>query len=674
MKRVGLFVGIDEYQNGIPKLSCASADAVNMFGAFKAAGFSANLLLDKKASSESIIGQIQSLMDKLNAGDLFVFYFAGHGREHNADHYLIGANGYSDSSLYMLGSLPLSAVVSLTDKVPGLQRFFILDCCRKNLTSDRAGEPFQCDNSRNIALNNAVVQNSDSRIIPPLILSSCSTGQMAYENLQTHQGYFTEKFISVIGDKKTVSFSQLQSALTLSVKNQDVDWKGPITRWNDIRLFEHWGNKLPTPPSDDIAKYELGIYKPDVEELLKKCDGKCPPEIIRIYQTAKKAEDDGNYSVAVHFLKSVKDKLEAFCRNAEEEARRKTEEEERRKAEEEERRKAEEEARCRAEEEARCKAEEEARRKAEEEARRTAEEEARRKAEEEARRKAEEKAARLKAEVAAHERQEKQRKEILSGKVELPGGHILQMVPIQPGTFTMGSPAGIKGGFLGLQTIGAEEGRSEDEIQHRVTLTKPFWLGKYPVTQLEYESVMGKNPSKFNGANLPVERVSWYDAKEFCKKLNEIHADKLPAGYQFDLPTEAQWEYACRAGTTTALNNGKDLTSDWGWGECSNLNEVAWYDQNSGKRTHEVGQKRANAWGLYDMHGNVWEWCRDWYGYYPYGSITDPVGPSSGSSRVIRGGSWNSVANDCRSAVRGRNDPSDRGYDRGFRLALVPIQ
>ncbi len=636
MKRVGLFVGIDEYQNGIPKLSCASADAVNMFGAFKAAGFSANLLLDKKASSESIIGQIDSLMDKLNAGDLFVFYFAGHGREHNADHYLIGANGYSDSSLYMLGSLPLSAVVSLTDKVPGLQRFFILDCCRKNLTSDRAGEPFQCDNSRNIALNNAVVQNSDSRIIPPLILSSCSTGQMAYENLQTHQGYFTEKFISVIGDKKTVSFSQLQSALTLSVKNQDVDWKGPITRWNDIRLFEHWGNKLPTPPSDDIAKYELGIYKPDVEDLLKKCDGKCPPEVIRIYQTAMKAEDDGNYSVAVHFLKSVKDKLEEFCRNTEEEARRK--------------------------------AEEEACRKAEEEARRKAEEEARCKVEEEARRRAEEKAARLEAEVAAHERQE--RKEMLSGKVELPGGHILQMVPIQPGTFTMGSPAGIK--ILGSLTIGAEKGRSEKEIQHQVTLTEPFWLGKYPVTQLEYESVMGKNPSKFNGANLPVERVSWYDAKEFCKKLNEIHEDKLPAGYQFDLPTEAQWEYACRAGTTTALNNGKDLTSSYG--ECSNLNEVAWYGWNSGGATHEVGQKRANAWGLYDMHGNVWEWCRDWRGAYHGGSITDPVGPSSGSGRVLRGGSWSLNAGYCRSASRGYYVPSYRDFNFGFRLALVPIQ
>ena len=193
-------------------------------------------------------------------------------------------------------------------------------------------------------------------------------------------------------------------------------------------------------------------------------------------------------------------------------------------------------------------------------------------------------------------------------------------------------PQGVK-----LQMVKIPSGSFQRE-GNTVTLTKPFYLGKYEVTQAQWQAVMGSNPSNFKGDNLPVECISWHDAKEFCKKLNEIYADKLPAGYQFDLPTEAQWEYACRAGTTTALNNGKDLTSDWG--ECSNLNEVAWYTKNSGGKTHEVGQKRANAWGLYDMHGNVWEWCRDWYGAYPGISVTDPVGPSSGSDRVMRGGRW----------------------------------
>ncbi|MBQ7401833.1 MAG: formylglycine-generating enzyme family protein [Lentisphaeria bacterium] len=246
-------------------------------------------------------------------------------------------------------------------------------------------------------------------------------------------------------------------------------------------------------------------------------------------------------------------------------------------------------------------------------------------------------------------------------ELTLPQGVKLEMVKITAGSFTMGSPAG-------------ELGRENDEAQHQVTLTKDYWLGKYEVTQAQWKAVMGSNPSTFIGDNLPVECVIWHDAKEFCKKLNEIYADKLPAGYQFDLPTEAQWEYACRAGTTTDLNNGKNLTSVRG--ECYNLNEVAWYTKNSGDATHEVGQKRANAWGLYDMHGNVLEWCRDWYGAYPGRSVTDPVGPSSGSERVLRGGGRDFYAFCCRSADRHGVDPAFRfGSDGlGFRLALVPIQ
>ena len=223
----------------------------------------------------------------------------------------------------------------------------------------------------------------------------------------------------------------------------------------------------------------------------------------------------------------------------------------------------------------------------------------------------------------------------------------------------MGSPEG-------------ELGRFNWEKQHQVTLTQDYWLGKFEVTQAQYEAVMGTNPSKYKGSNRPVENVSWEDAKKFCAKLNDLYSGKLPAGYRFDLPTEAQWEYACRAGTTTALNNGKNLTSEYG--ECDNLNEVGWYDKNYGSGGHkEVGQKRPNAWGLYDMPGNVREWCRDWKGNYN-GDATDPTGPSTGSRRVCRGGSWTSNAMLCRSACRGSVTPGFRYRILGFRLALAPVQ
>lgn len=226
----------------------------------------------------------------------------------------------------------------------------------------------------------------------------------------------------------------------------------------------------------------------------------------------------------------------------------------------------------------------------------------------------------------------------------------IEMVGIEPGTFIMGSPSN-------------ESGRSDDENQHEVTLTQGYWLGKYEVTQGQWESLMGSNPSEFKnaGKNAPVETVSWEDTQEFIKKLNarERAAGRLPEGYVYGLPTEAQWEYACRAGTSSRYYFGNDE---------GQLGDYAWY--NSGSVTHPVGQKQPNAWGLYDMSGNVYEWCEDWYGHYPTGPVTNPVGPASGSNRVLRGGSWIYYAKDCRSADRGRNTPSDRFNDLGFRLSL----
>jgi formylglycine-generating enzyme required for sulfatase activity len=195
---------------------------------------------------------------------------------------------------------------------------------------------------------------------------------------------------------------------------------------------------------------------------------------------------------------------------------------------------------------------------------------------------------------------------------------------------------------------------------HQVTLTKPFELGVYEVTQEQYEKVMvGRTPSRLKGSQNPVENVSWDDAVKFCRKLSERPEEKL-AGYEYRLPTEAEWEYACRAGTTTAYSFG-DSNSE--------LGDYAWYDKNSGNTTHPVGGKKPNPWGLYDMHGNVFEWCQDGYGDYPSGSVTDPTGAASGSYRVLRGGSFGAQTSNVRSADRGYNLPFDRFYSYGFRPA-----
>ena len=222
----------------------------------------------------------------------------------------------------------------------------------------------------------------------------------------------------------------------------------------------------------------------------------------------------------------------------------------------------------------------------------------------------------------------------------------MEFVLIPAGEFMMGSPD-------------SESGRSSHEGPvHKVRITRPFYVGKYEVTQAAYEAVVGKNPSHFKGSSNPVERVSWHDSVAFCKKLSQ------PAGVDIVLPTEAQWEYACRAGTRTRFSFGDDLNY-------RQLGEYAWYSSNSGNKTHAVGEKKPNPWGLYDMHGDVWEWCEDWYGSYSSGSATDPTGPSRGTNRVLRGGSWYSSVNCLRSANRNRNSPDITNYNYGFRCVAV---
>ncbi len=247
---------------------------------------------------------------------------------------------------------------------------------------------------------------------------------------------------------------------------------------------------------------------------------------------------------------------------------------------------------------------------------------------------------------------------------------------ITAGAFTMGSPA-------------EELGHESDEDQHEVTLTEDFYIGVFEVTQAQYENVTGDDPSYYKGSHRPVEKVSWNDIRGGTwpgdppgsgepDSNTFIGLLRQKTGLAFDLPTEAQWEYACRAGTTTSLNSGENITATSG--ECPNMNEVGryYYNRDDGKGGYDdhttVGSYQPNAWGLYDMHGNVWEWCLDWYADYPLAPVTDPLGGATGSYRVLRGGSWGNLPHYCRSANRNNYDPTYRRSFIGFRVLCAPAE
>ena len=371
-------------------------------------------------------------------------------------------------------------------------------------------------------------------------------------------------------------------------------------------------------------------------------------------------------------------------------------------------------AQAQAEKEARERAEAEARERAEAEARERAEAEARERAEAEARERAEK-------EARERELRAKWRKEGEEFTINDPYGLYMTMKWCPAGSFTMGSPA-------------SEDGRDTDETQHQVTLTKGFWLGQTEVTQGQWKKIMngetiidlarkvlqddteymiaGKkqmvrdfykkskydNPTSLCGDvndNAPVYNVSWHEAVEFCRRLTqrERAEGRIPDGYEYRLPTEAEWEYACRARTTESLPNGRDIRI-LGKNNAPALDDIAWYGGNSsvgfkgrgwdtsnlpekqyrgeGAAPREVKGKQPNNWGLFDMIGNVWEWCGDWYGNYGYENQTDPDGPAEGALRVFRGGCWDYDARCCRPANRGGSVPGIRDRNLGFRVALAP--
>lgn len=227
--------------------------------------------------------------------------------------------------------------------------------------------------------------------------------------------------------------------------------------------------------------------------------------------------------------------------------------------------------------------------------------------------------------------------------VDLGGGVTMELVLIPAGSFVMGSPP--------------ELGDGDEGPQHNVTLTRSFYLGKHEVTQAQWQQLMDSNPSHFKGAQRPVDTVSWDDCQRFLGKAAE------KSGRKFSLPTEAQWEYACRAGTTT----------HWSFGSKAEAGrEFAWMAPNSGGVTHPVGEKKPNAWGVHDLHGNIAEWCADRYANpYPKGDATDPIGSATGEARVVRGGAWGDHAENIRSAYRSCNGADGAHDGIGFRCVIL---
>ena len=256
----------------------------------------------------------------------------------------------------------------------------------------------------------------------------------------------------------------------------------------------------------------------------------------------------------------------------------------------------------------------------------------------------------------------------------------MELAYVAPGTFDMGRNFEVSDGDSynensnaiefehadseGFQKKSPESKHSDEIPVHKVTITKPYLIGKYEVTQSEYQEIMGTNPSVNKGINNPVEKISWNDAVEFCRKLTsrECSNGNLKSGYVYRLPTEAEWEFAARGG-----NKSKGYT----YSGSNSISSVAWYEKNSGKHTHPVGQKSPNELGLYDMSGNVWEWCQDWYGAYPSDSVVDPKGVNSGSKRVIRGACCFDSVSDSQVTNRHCYKPDTKDFLCGFRIILA---
>lgn len=230
-----------------------------------------------------------------------------------------------------------------------------------------------------------------------------------------------------------------------------------------------------------------------------------------------------------------------------------------------------------------------------------------------------------------------------------------------------GTGAPVQTAFVPVTNMVFVKAGSFTRLNQQIVLSRDYWLGKYEVTQAEFSALTGRNPSQFPGdSNRPVEKVSFVDAATYCASLTRQQRDagRIPPGYEYRLPTEAEWEYACRAGASTQFSFGDNPDAG---------GDYAWTEENSDGTTHPVGQKTPNVWGFHDLHGNVWEWCQDWFAEYPKENLTDPVGPASSKFKVFRGGGWNAAAKFARVNSRFMMPPSNAIHFVGFRVALGPV-
>ena len=603
MKRHALFVGVDKYADGhIPNLSCAVSDATDLHGFFKyGAGYDRVELLPNPAGKKDVLGMVRELTSDLNSGDFFLFFFAGHGFRVGENHVLVCAKDLYEDVKYEDDGLPIG---QLKRRLSGaFDSALLLDACQSDILATRGGEGIA---ERDLSLIHGT---------PPVrvgggaltIVTSCDAGQTAAELSERRHGLFTVAMLDLLKEaQRARSRLDLSDTFRMNLGRRmgEIAARSGLSTEQRPR-FSCTGNSCFILLDGDGPTVSAPQPPPPQYQQ------PAAPTFVICPVCGKKNHPEDTFRCRECGRDNLcirhQDESTFLC------------------------------AACTA---AQSKAHEEAERKAESE--RRAREEADRKA-------AAERRAREKAKREDALRNGTCRETGICRTITLPGGVKMEVIYCPPGEFMMGKPAN-------------EKVRSDNETQHRVRLTKGFWLGKYPVTQRQWRSVIGSNPSEFTGDDFPVENVSWYDCQAFIKKVNAA----LGCGAR--LPTEAEWEYACRAGTTTAYFWGNALN-----GDRANCNGC-WYTfgtKTNGlylKKTTPVGKYGANPWGLCDMHGNVYEWCADWYGDYS-GDAVDPSGPASGDSRVVRGGSWKAHPIFCRSAYRIFGLPGAHFDDRGFRLS-----